>query len=197
MQKDCLNVSGTFFSSNFRILSKAEQQYMNVVSERMGLSRHPLPKPTAASNDLLQFLVTHLVHCDLVFADEKQRVYLLVGLNLSSISTCRAVSLFYTRHPVNFQPDGRQLPSSEEEPTNNKGSASPKSSFNEEALVDSGYEMGIGSDVSKLDQAISNDSSFNESDTGMESDTDYQSDCSSVMNDGYLAGDEETGTILC
>lgn len=52
---------------------------MNAVSSRMGLRRHPLPKPTAASNDLLEFPVAHLVHCNSVFADEKQRLYLLAA----------------------------------------------------------------------------------------------------------------------
>lgn len=196
MQKDCLNVSNTFFSSNLRTLSKAEQQYMNLISRRMGLRRHPLPRPTAASDDLLQFLVTHLVHCNSVFADEKQRVYPLAGLNLSSISACRAVSLFDTRHPVKLQPDGSQLNPSEKDPTNDKGSVSPRGSFNEEALIDSDYEMDIGGHVSELDKTIPNDGSCDESDTDMERDTDYQSDCSSVTDDGYLAGDEETGTIL-
>ncbi|OJZ88792.1 hypothetical protein ASPFODRAFT_44521 [Aspergillus luchuensis CBS 106.47] len=50
-----------------------------------------------------------MAHCDSVFADEKQRLYVLAGLNLSSISACRAVSLFDTRHTVNIQPDGRAL----------------------------------------------------------------------------------------
>lgn len=78
---------------------------MNIISRRMGLRRLPLPKPMAASDDLLHFLVTHLVHCNSVFADEEQRFYLLSGLNLSSISACRVVSLFDTKHSVHIQVD--------------------------------------------------------------------------------------------
>ncbi|KAJ0414899.1 hypothetical protein BJY00DRAFT_305297 [Aspergillus carlsbadensis] len=70
----------------------------NQVSKEMGLWKLLLPKPTANSIDLLEFQVTHLVYCDLVFADEKQCLYPLVGLNLLSISACRAVLLFNTRH---------------------------------------------------------------------------------------------------
>lgn len=91
---------------------------MNVVSRRMGLRRHLLPKPTAASDDLLHFLVTHMVHCDSVFADEKQRLYVLAGLNFSSVSACRAVSLFDARHPVHLQADGRPLQPSKVERRN-------------------------------------------------------------------------------
>ncbi|EHA20203.1 hypothetical protein ASPNIDRAFT_45949 [Aspergillus niger ATCC 1015] len=87
MRRDCLN-------------------YMNVVSSRMALRKHPLPKPTGQSEDLLQYLVSHLVDCDSVFADEKQRLYALSGLNLSCISASRAVSFFDTRHRLQFQADG-------------------------------------------------------------------------------------------
>lgn len=162
----------------------------------MGLRTLPLPKPTAASDDLLQFLVTHLVHCDSVFADEKQRLYPLAGLNLSSISACRAVSLFDTRHPVDCQPDGSPLPSSGEELVNGEDTLSLSDSSSEEDLSDFGYETSTDSEVGELDKAISQHSLYSESDTNIESDADDQSDCSSVTEDGYLEGNENTGTIL-
>ncbi|ODM15441.1 hypothetical protein SI65_09044 [Aspergillus cristatus] len=175
MQGDCLN-------------------YMNVVSKRMGLCRHPLPKPTAASDDLLHFLVTHMVHCDSVFADEKQRVYVLAGLNLSSVSACRAVSLFDTRHPVDLQADGRPPQHSEAERRNEimESHIFAGSSGDKEAAGDSGYETGVESHLSKPEEADLD----NEFGSETESNTDCDSDASSVTEDGYLEGDEETCTIL-
>lgn len=64
----------------------------------MGLCRLPKPKPTSKMKDLLYYLVVHLVWDQSVFLNETQRFYLFPGLNLSSISGCRAVSLFDTRH---------------------------------------------------------------------------------------------------
>lgn len=64
----------------------------------MGLRRLPKPKPTSRMEDLLYYLVVHLVWDQSVFPNEAQRFYLFPGLNLSSISGCRAVSLFDTRH---------------------------------------------------------------------------------------------------
>jgi hypothetical protein len=75
---------------------------MNVISSRIGLRRYLLPKPTVALHDLLYFLVTYIVHCDSVFANKKQRLYILTGLNLSSISAYRAVLLFDIRHPIHL-----------------------------------------------------------------------------------------------
>lgn len=179
MQGDCLN-------------------YMNVVSKRMGLRRHPLPKPTAASDDLLHFLVTHMVHCDSVFADEKQRPYVLAGLNLSSVSACQAVSLFDTRHPVNFQADGRPLQHSEVERRNDSIESQnlADNPGNQEAAGDSGYETGIESYLSELEEADLDDPSYDGFGSETESNTDCDSNTSSVTNDGYLEGDEETCTIL-
>lgn len=167
------------------------EQYMNVVSRRMGLRKLPLPKPTATSDDLLQFLVTHLVHCDAVFADEKQRLYLLPGLNLSSISACRAVSLFDTRHPVNIQVDDGPN-SSEAEQTSKKYSPPASGS---ETLDDSGYDTGKDSSSSEPD-AVMEDMPCDISIMETDSDVQYESDSSSVTEDGYLAGNEDTGTIL-
>lgn len=46
-----------------------------------------------------------------VYADERQRLQLMPGLNLPSISTCRAVSLFDARGRAGIRPDGRLIPS--------------------------------------------------------------------------------------
>ncbi|KAH1483307.1 hypothetical protein KXX06_004864, partial [Aspergillus fumigatus] len=71
--------------------------YMNEVSKRMRLRKLPLPKDTENSLDLLSYQTAHLVHCKAVFPDEKQRLYHMATLNLSSVTACRAVSLFDTR----------------------------------------------------------------------------------------------------
>lgn len=167
---------------------------MNVISENMGLRKHPLPKPTAASEDLLQYLVSHLVDCNSVFADEKQRLYPLAGLNLSSISACRAVSLFDTRHPVRFQADGTLLSAKD---TIAKGKTSSLSMRpTKETLSDSGSETSTQSDDGEQEDSTSGDTSYTDSETDSASDSDHQSDCSSVTDDGYLNGEERTGTIL-
>ncbi|KAE8139909.1 hypothetical protein BDV38DRAFT_269677 [Aspergillus pseudotamarii] len=177
MKRDCIN-------------------YMNVISSNMGLRRHPLPKQTAASDDLLQFLVSHLVHCDSVFADEKQRLYPLVGLNLSSITACRAVSLFDTRHPVQLQADGSPILTAGgvSDDANRSLTLSPPPS--KEVPPDSGHDSGIQSDDDKRGCATSDDSAYTDSEIDTMSDGGDLSDCSSVTDDGYLNGDETTGTIL-
>ncbi|ODM20278.1 hypothetical protein SI65_03331 [Aspergillus cristatus] len=154
MQGDCLN-------------------YMNVVSKQMGLHRHPLPKLMAALDDLLHFLVTHMVHCDSVFTDEKQ-------------------------HPVNFQADGRPLQHSEVERRNDSIESQnlADNPGNQEAAGDSGYKTGIESYLSELEEADLDDPSYDGFGSETESNTDCDSDTSSVTNDGYLEGDEETCTIL-
>lgn len=171
---------------------------MNVVSRRMGLRRHPLPKPTAASDDLLHFLVTHMAHCESVFADEKQRLYVLAGLNLSSISACRAVSLFDTRHTVSLQADGRPLEiSGSESPSNHtKYESSINKSEDEAPSGVSGHEAGKDIEMSDLDDTDLDDVFSHHSDLETASDIDCDSDASSVTDDGYLEGDEETNTIL-
>ncbi|BCR96735.1 uncharacterized protein AKAW2_30054A [Aspergillus luchuensis] len=174
------------------------RNYMNVVSRRMGLRRHPLPKPTAASDDLLHFLVTHMAHCDSVFADEKQRLYVLAGLNLSSISACRAVSLFDTRHTVNLQPDGRPLETSgPKNPSNRtKCESSFKKSEDEAPSGGSSHTTGKDTEMSELEETDLDDIFSHHSDLETASDVDCDSDASSVTDDGYLEGDEETNTIL-
>ncbi|KAI2868214.1 hypothetical protein CBS76997_9684 [Aspergillus niger] len=143
MRRDCLN-------------------YMNVVSSRMALRKHPLPKPTGQSEDLLQYLVSHLVDCDSVFVDEKQRLYALSGLNLS-----------YTSAKVR----------------------TPLSSI-EEPLCDLGTKINLQNDDHAEEGSTSETSSYSDSEVDTASDSDHQSDCSSITDDGYLNGNEETGTIL-
>ncbi|KAL4891317.1 hypothetical protein BDV59DRAFT_66820 [Aspergillus ambiguus] len=187
-----------FFLKNHREMNTDMKKdclsYMNVVSSNMGLRKHPLPKPTAASEDLLEFLVSHLVHCDSVFADEKQRLYPLVGLNLSSISACRAVSLFDTRHSVRLQADGSLLPPPDSPAKSIAALPLPLASC-EEVPCDSGYDAGVQSDDCEEGGSKSDDSAYTDSEMDTESSND-QSDCSSVTDDGYLNGDETTGTIL-
>lgn len=166
----------------------------------MGLRKVPKPKQSAAADDLLQFLVTHLVHYDSVFADEKQRVYPLAGLNLSYISACRVVSLFDTRRLVDNQPDDSTFISSEGEATDKECSlSSPNSIYGQEVLGYSGYESCMDSDDSMSDEITQDDMAYDEPmemDDNTQSGTDYESDCSSVTDDGYLKGDEKTRSIL-
>ncbi|KAL2801601.1 hypothetical protein BJX63DRAFT_438656 [Aspergillus granulosus] len=174
--------------------------YMNQVSTEMGLRKLPLPKPTADSIDLLEFQVTHLVHCDSVFADEKQRLYPLVGLNLSSISACRAVSLFDTRHAVNPRPDGTLGAPPEEIATEDEHGLSSANSLGDGFSSDLGYETGISGDLGEMEELTPemDDDELDldhENGDGSRSD-DYISDDSTVTDDGYLAGNEETGTLL-
>ncbi|KAL5332626.1 hypothetical protein BJX70DRAFT_407209 [Aspergillus crustosus] len=166
--------------------------YLNQVSMEMGLQKLPLPKPTADSIDLLEFQVTHLVHCDSVFADEKQRLYPLVSHNLSSISACRAVSLFNTRHAVNPQPDSTVDPPVEEMITKDEHELSSTHSLSDESSSNSGYETGISRDYSKMEELIDDD----ELNRDHNIDIGYISESSSITDDGYLAGNKETGTIL-
>lgn len=164
---------------------------MNVVSSRMALRKHPLPKPTGQSEDLLQYLVSHLVDCDSVFADEKQRLYALSGLNLSCISASRAVSFFDTRHRVQFQADGTLVP-----PVDTSAKVRTPLPSIEKALCDPGTKINMQTEDHAEEGSISETSSYSDSEVDTASDSDHQSDCSSVTDDGYLNGNEETGTIL-
>ncbi|KAF5854957.1 hypothetical protein ETB97_010486 [Aspergillus alliaceus] len=177
MEKDCIN-------------------YMNVVSKEMGLRKHPLPKPTEQSVDLLHFQTTHIVHCDAVFADEKQRLYHMAGLNLSSITACRAVSLFDTQCPVNIQPDGSALVSTGGKATDDELLLLRSSSQDWSSLSGSGYKTNQSNGFCELDKYVSDKISSDSSLSDFGSDINSISDCSSVTDDGYLAGDSNTGTIL-
>jgi hypothetical protein len=163
----------------------------------MGLRKHPLPKPTENSLDLLCFQTTNLVHCKAVFADEKQRVYHMVGLNIASITACRAVSLFDTRCPVNLNPDGSPIVPGKDNLPDNEALLSPESGQGGETFCDSGYESSRSGYLNDEDDDILDEISSDESHNGPTSDIDYMSDSSSVVtDDGYLAGDDKTGTIL-
>ncbi|CAK47957.1 hypothetical protein M747DRAFT_243364 [Aspergillus niger ATCC 13496] len=160
MKRDCLN-------------------YMNVVSSRMALRKHPLPKPTGQSEDLLQYLVSHLVDCDSVFADEKQRLYALSGLNLSCISASRAVSFFDTRHRLQFQADGTLVP-----PIDTSAKVRTPLSSIEEPLCDPSTKINLQNDDHAEGGSTSETSSYSDSEVDTASDSDHQSDCSSVTDDG-------------
>jgi hypothetical protein len=180
----------------------------------MGLRKLPKPKPVSAVEDLLQFLVIHLVWCDSVFADEKQRFYLFPGMNLSSISGCRPVSLFDTRHipdshvtPVNddqspedalsdtFSDDDCTLVDGAERDDLLSDPGSPSNDkFNDcddDTYVDTDMSGDVNDDICEIQWDNVSDLKIDAHD-----DSDGESDISSVTDDGYLAGNEETGTIL-
>ncbi|KAF7592473.1 hypothetical protein BBP40_000208 [Aspergillus hancockii] len=142
MVKDCIN-------------------YMNEVSNRMGLRKHPLPKPTENSLDLLRFQTTNLVY-------------------------------------FNLNPDGSPvIPGENKLPHNTEALLSPTRGGSGEAFCDSGYESShsgyFNDGEDEMLDEICSDGSHHES----TSDIDYMSDGSSVVtDDGYLAGDDVTGTIL-
>ncbi|KAH2953360.1 hypothetical protein KXW43_006711, partial [Aspergillus fumigatus] len=171
--------------------------YMNEVSKRMRLRKLPLPKDTENSLDLLCYQTTHLVHCKAVFPDEKQRLYHMAALNLSSVTACRAVSLFDTRCQVNLHPDGSPVIPGKIEAGGNGALNSPPPGQSSEAHCDSGYESSRSGRLNvEEDDLLDEISSDGSSDDTM-SDIGYMSDSSSVVtDDGYLAGDDETGTIL-
>lgn len=52
----------------------------------MRLCKLPLPKDTENLLDLLSYQTAHLVYYKAVFPDEKQRLYHMATLNLSSIT---------------------------------------------------------------------------------------------------------------
>ncbi|GKZ51591.1 hypothetical protein AbraIFM66951_006145 [Aspergillus brasiliensis] len=139
-----------------------------------------------------------MAHCDSVFADEKQRLYVLAGLNLSSISACRAVSLFDIRHTVNLQPDGRPLGTSgSKNPSNRtKNESSFNKSEDEAPSGGSSHTTGKDTEMSELEETDLDDIFSHHSDLKTASDFDCDSDASSVTVDGYLEGDVKTKTIL-
>ncbi|KAF4210378.1 hypothetical protein CNMCM5878_004493 [Aspergillus fumigatiaffinis] len=171
--------------------------YLNEVSKRMGLRRLPLPKDTENSLDLLEYQTAHLVHCKAVFPDEKQRLYHMASMNLSSITACRAVSLFDTRCHVKLHPDGSPVIPSKIGAGDNGALNSPTCDQCGEGHCDSGYESSrSGRPNVEEDDMLDEISSNGDSDATM-SDMGYISDGSSVVtDDGYLAGDDTTGTIL-
>jgi hypothetical protein len=186
----------------------------------MGLRMLPKPKPVSAAADLLQFLVTHLVWCDSVFADEKQRFYLFPAMNLSCISGCQAVSLFDTRRIIDGDGDGgseshEDIPSdslSDDASTlaDRVGATASRhdllsdiGSPSSDSLDDSDDDTWADTDVSgDVDDHIYETQLDHFSDLQIHAsgdsndDSDVDSDISSVTDDGFLAGNEETGTIL-
>jgi hypothetical protein len=163
----------------------------------MGLRRLPLPKDTENLLDLLEYQTAHLVHCKAVFSDEKQRLYHMASMNLSSITACRAVSLFDTRCRVKLHPDGSPVIPSKIRAGDNGALNSPTCDQCGEGHCDSGYESSrSGRPNIEEDDMLDEISSNGDSDATM-SDIGYISDGSSIVtDDGYLAGGDTTGTIL-
>jgi hypothetical protein len=197
----------------------------------MGLRRLPKPKPVQVVDDLCCFLVVHLVWCDSVFPDEKQRFYVFPGLNLSSISGCRAVSLFDTRGKPRIDDtkssrnmhalwDDDTLVDQDDQVVDND-LYSECFSDDDSTLVDmisdddknfredSDLSDGVASDSDDntyIDMDMSTQESsdtgeidsdrFSDTESAADSDFSLESDASSVTDDGYLAGSEETRTIL-
>ena len=162
----------------------------------MGLRRLPRPRPTEKAIDLLYFQTTHHVYCDSVFADEKQRLYYAIGLNLSSVTACRAVSLFDTRCPINIQPDSSPAVYRKDKPADDESLSPSPCSQSEEALYNSGYKTNWSDKPGKLENDIASTTSSDSSPSDTESDINYISDCSSVTDDGYFTGNDKTDTIL-
>jgi hypothetical protein len=156
-----------------------------------------LPKDTENSLDLLCYQTAHLVHYKTVFPDEKQRLYHMATLNLSSITACRAVLFFDTRCQDNLHPDGSPAIPGEMEADNNGALNSPTCGQGGEPHCDSGYESSCSGRLNVDEDDMLDEVSSDGSSDDAVSDIGYMSDCSSVVtDDGYLAGDDQTGTIL-
>jgi hypothetical protein len=208
----------------------------------MGLRKLPKPKPVAVVDDLCYFLVVNLVWCNAVFPDEKQRFYMFPGLNLSSISGCRAVSLFDTRVKTKiddttnlkdrhadfdetFAHHDDQLTDSnlDSEPftdsdstlvdgildddnfansrntSTNRMDSIEDSDLNDSVTSDSDDNICVDIDMSTEENTDTNETDsdrFSDTETDADSDSGMESDASSVTDDGYLAGNKETRTIL-
>ncbi|GLA33112.1 hypothetical protein AnigIFM63326_002391 [Aspergillus niger] len=121
----------------------------------------------------------------------------MATLNLSSITACRAVSLFDTRCQANLHPDGSPIIPDRIEACDNGALNSPSRCQSGEAHCDSGYESNRSGRLNIEDDDMLDKISSNDSSDDTMSNIDCMSDCSSVVtDDGYLAGDDETGTIL-
>jgi hypothetical protein len=209
----------------------------------MGLRKLPKPKPVAVVDDLCYFLVVNLVWCDAVFQDEQQRFYIFPGLNMSSISGCRAVSLFDTRGKAQIAdakpPAGRHAdldgdaltdfddnltggnldsePFTDSEGTlvdgtldddnfaNRRNTSTERMSFMEpndlsddvanDSDDDAYHDTDMGTEEDSDTDEVDSDG-VSDTETDADSDLGLESDASSVTDDGYLAGKEETRTIL-
>jgi hypothetical protein len=182
----------------------------------MGLRRLPKPKPVSAVADLCYFLVVHLVWCNSVFPDEKQRFHILPAMNLSSISGCRAVSLFDTRGELQTddmdylwaddaisdqgdQPDDDLCIRLGDVTLEHTGNLTEIGDLSDDATIDSDDNTYLDLDLSTEDQSDTDQTDwevFSDTDTDTESVISMESDASSVTDDGYLAGDEETRSLL-
>jgi hypothetical protein len=61
---------------------------------------------------------------------------------------------------------------------------------------DSGYETGISGDLGEMEEPTREETGYDGLDPDLDNDVGYTSEGSIVRDDGYLAGNEETGTIL-
>jgi hypothetical protein len=104
--------------------------------------------------------------------------------------------LFDTRCEVNLHPDGSPIIPSKTEAGDNRTLNSLNCGQGGEDHCDSGYESSRSGRLNIEEDNILDEISSDGSGDTM-SDMGYMSDCSSVVTeDGYLAGDDETGTIL-
>lgn len=163
----------------------------------MRLRKLPLPKDTENSLDLLSYQTAHLVHCKAVFPNEKQRLYHIATLNLSSVTAYQAVSLFDTQCQVDLHPDGSPVIPGKIKAGGNGALNSPTPGQSSKAHYDSGYESSRSGRLNVNEDDMLDEISSNSSSDDTMSDISYVSDCSSVVtDDGYLASDNQTGTIL-
>ncbi|KAH2058821.1 hypothetical protein KXX03_007643, partial [Aspergillus fumigatus] len=112
----------------------------------------------------------------------------MATLNLSSVTACRAVSLFDTQCQVNLHPDGSPVIPSKIEAGSNGALNSPTPEQSGEAYCDSGYELSRSGRLNVDEDDMLDEISSNGSSDDTMSDIGYVSDCSSVVtDDGYLA----------
>ncbi|KAL4734246.1 hypothetical protein BDV11DRAFT_58874 [Aspergillus similis] len=118
--------------------------------------------------------------------------YSLVGLNLLSISACRAVSSLDTRHAINPWPDGTVDPPAEEMATEDEHDLSSTDTLSDESSSDSDCETGISGNIGEMEEPMEED----ELDRDRDTNAGYTSDSSRVTENSHLAGNGETGTTL-
>ena len=141
-------------------------------------------------DDLYRMFITHWVHDDAVFADERQRVQLPTAALMASFLGCRPVSLFDTR--VKFQNSDYLDYGNYDKVVSKSNSPMKESDSDQDTLVDSDsdseHEMNLSDDTAmETDSKVDGHGDGNgEGDSGTDSGTD----------DGYDAGSEETRSIL-
>ena len=191
----------------------------------MGLRRLPRAKPTSQVDDLYHILITHWVWHFVVFADEKQRLFVPTGILLASVSGCRLVSLFDTRVKIDVDRtkdncDGQDRVNVDGSIDTNTilmnnmilkdhiDSISSSTKYSNYAKPDTYLDIDIDNDrYSQTDNGISSGTEedlncysdedlFSETEAEADSATTWDADDSSVTDDEYDTGAEETRTIL-